>query len=299
MTLRLGIVGLSDGNGHPYSWAAIFNGYDSDAMADCGFPVIPQYLAQQTWPDVTIAEARVTHVWTQDSGLSAKVARAARIPHVADRLTDMVGSVDGLLLARDDAKTHYEIAKPFLEAGLPIYIDKPICLSLAELDRIYALQRYPGQIFTCSALRYGSDFVLSDEDREAIGPIHEIHGITPKYWDTYAAHVIESVLALAGDVGSVEDAVVSHGCHGGTTLTVRWKSGFGATVSAMGKQTACPLTLRVMGARGWRDLVFVDSFNAFRAALFDFVQGVLHRDVRSDPAFVRRVVETIELGRVP
>jgi hypothetical protein len=65
----------------------------------------------------------------------------------------------------------------------------------------------------------------------------------------------------------------------------------------MGAHTACPLTLRVMGEKGWRDLVFAATFTAFRAALFDFVQGVLHHDVRSDPAFVRRVVETIELGR--
>ena len=26
MTLKLGIIGLSEGNGHPYSWSAIFNG---------------------------------------------------------------------------------------------------------------------------------------------------------------------------------------------------------------------------------------------------------------------------------
>ena len=42
--LRLGIMGMSEGNGHPYSWSAIFNGYNSLEMEDCGFPVIPEYL---------------------------------------------------------------------------------------------------------------------------------------------------------------------------------------------------------------------------------------------------------------
>jgi hypothetical protein len=28
MTVRLGIIGASPGNGHPYSWSAFFNGYD-------------------------------------------------------------------------------------------------------------------------------------------------------------------------------------------------------------------------------------------------------------------------------
>jgi hypothetical protein len=27
--IKLGIIGASKGNGHPYSWSAIFNGYDA------------------------------------------------------------------------------------------------------------------------------------------------------------------------------------------------------------------------------------------------------------------------------
>ena len=43
-TLKLGIIGLSSDNGHPYSWSAIFNGYDPEEMARCPFPGIPEYL---------------------------------------------------------------------------------------------------------------------------------------------------------------------------------------------------------------------------------------------------------------
>ena len=65
MTLKLGIIGLSEGNGHPYSWSAIFNGYDHNSMKDCGYPVIPEYLKKQNWPNDQIKDARVTSVWTQ------------------------------------------------------------------------------------------------------------------------------------------------------------------------------------------------------------------------------------------
>ena len=41
--LRLGIIGISEGNGHPYSWSAIFNGYNHEYAQDCPFPVIPDY----------------------------------------------------------------------------------------------------------------------------------------------------------------------------------------------------------------------------------------------------------------
>ena len=33
--LRVGILGLSEGNGHPYSWSAIFNGFDK--TKECPF----------------------------------------------------------------------------------------------------------------------------------------------------------------------------------------------------------------------------------------------------------------------
>ena len=62
--LRLGVVGLSEGNGHPYSWSAIFNGCDMAYMKDCGFPVIPEYLSKQRFPDDCIPDAHVTHIWT-------------------------------------------------------------------------------------------------------------------------------------------------------------------------------------------------------------------------------------------
>ena len=42
--LRIGILGMTEGNGHPYSWSAMINGYDRDEMETCGFPVIPRYL---------------------------------------------------------------------------------------------------------------------------------------------------------------------------------------------------------------------------------------------------------------
>ena len=66
----------------------------------------------------------------------------------------------------------------------------------------------------------------------------------------------------------------------------------------MGSSCA-PLALRVMGDRGWKDLFFQDSYFAFKSALFEFVQGIIHRDVHTDPDFMLEVVNLIESGRVP
>ena len=146
--LRFGILGLSDGNGHPYSWSAICNGYDPEYMKDCGFPVIPEYLAQQEWPESALPNVNVTHVWTQDPDVSARIADASKIQNVVTSRHDMIGDVDAVLLARDDAVSHFDLARPFLEAGLPVYIDKPIALTSSDLERLSQAQVFQDQIFT-------------------------------------------------------------------------------------------------------------------------------------------------------
>ena len=186
--LKLGILGLSEGNGHPYSWSAICNGYDPDAMRACPFPVIPEYLGRQSFPDDAIAEATVTHIWTQERTISEHVARAALISNVVDRYEDMIGQVDGILLARDDAENHLIMSEPFLRAGLPIYIDKPMALSRKEADRMYLRQKYEGQIFTCSALAFAKELMITPQDRDRLGSIGRIEGTTMKDWPKYSPH---------------------------------------------------------------------------------------------------------------
>jgi predicted dehydrogenase len=293
--LKLGVIGLSPGNGHPYSWSAIFNGYHPAAMENCGFPVIPRYLEKQSFPNDAIAEAKVTHVWAQDKKIASHIAEAALIACVVDRYTDMIGQVDGVLLARDDAETHYEFAAPFLQAGLPVYIDKPLALSVANAKEIISNQKYVGQIFSCSALRYAKEFKLSESELASIGRIRHIHAIVPKDWDKYAVHVIEPLLLLATRRGTVED-IQTWRSQDMTTLAAQYSGGLQVLISTMGASSA-PLSLRVMGDTGWKDLFFQDTFSAFKSALYEFVQGIIHQDVRTDPEFMLEVVSLIEAGR--
>ncbi len=293
--LKLGVIGLSPGNGHPYSWSAIFNGYDPLAMEECGFPVIPRYLEKQQFPADAIVEAKVTHVWAQERSIATNIAKAALINIVVEHYTDMIGQVDAVLLARDDAATHFDFAQPFLDAGIPIYIDKPLALSVREAKSLIVRQQYPGQLFSCSAMRYAKEFSLSDSELEQLGPLRHIHATVPKDWDKYAVHVIEPLLLLAPNRGSVSHTKVIHSPDS-TTLAVEYSAGFQALVSTMGSSHA-PLTLRLMGELGWKDLFLQDSYFAFKSALFDFVQGVINKDVRIKTDFMLEVVGLIEAGR--
>ena len=293
--LKLGVIGLSHGNGHPYSWSAIMNGYDPAAMENCGFPVIAHYLKQQSWPEARLGGADVTHVWTQSAELSRSIADATFIPEIAESLEDLVGAVDAVLLARDDHEHHLEHTGPFLEAGIPIYIDKPIATNRARLNELRRRERFPGQIFTCSALRYAPEMQLSKGQRERIGEVTSVHAQTPKDWNRYAVHVIEPVTVMLGSSRPIETVAVDVNSDGGTTVQMLWNGSIEVRFTATGEPSGA-MYIEVVGTGGSVALSEPDTFNAFKAALHDFTSGVRAGEERTDWADVDRIVEILESG---
>lgn len=293
--LKLGIIGLSEGNGHPYSWSAICNGYDEHAMSVCEFPVIPRYLAERSWPEDRLQGAEVTHVWTEDRALSERIAAASHIPNVVDDYREMVGAIDGLLLARDDSLQHARFAEPFLRAGIPVYIDKPLAITRDDAAHLLSLRQFSGQIFSCSALRYAKELSLLPSEREQIGRIRHILATVPKDWDRYAIHALEPALLLIPDRG---ERIACRRTQIGFTssLSVEFSGGQSLTIHAMGN-LAAPIALSVMGESGWKQLVFRDSFSAFKVALETFVSVVQTRHSPIADDFLLEVADLLEAGR--
>ena len=79
---------------------------------------------------------------------------------LVDKPADMIGKVDGMLIEAVDGTVHYERARPFLEAGVPCFIDKPFACSLDDAKRMAELaakKKLP--IFSSSSLRYAPEVV--------------------------------------------------------------------------------------------------------------------------------------------
>ncbi len=288
--LRLGVIGSSQGNGHPYSWSAICNGYNLDLMAKCPYPVIADYLKKEEFPSAQINGVQVTHIWTQCEDESNKISLAANIPSVVSRYTDMIGLVDGVLLARDDAENHYAIAKPFIEAGLPIFIDKPLAYTVAEAEKIFELEKYKGQIFSCSALKYAKEF---DSSKAAsIGEIYAINAKVIKSWKKYSIHVIDPILNFV--TGDIEKSVVTTNKF--TTSSTFVTSNNQHINIITSHKNDFPIEIELFGENGYKKLVFQDTFFAFKTSINCFVGSIKNKTPAREKGDILNSVRWLELG---
>lgn len=62
--IKVGMVGMSEGDGHPFSFSAIINGYDDEGMARSGWEVIYDYVRKRHASEFGFDGVQVTHAWT-------------------------------------------------------------------------------------------------------------------------------------------------------------------------------------------------------------------------------------------
>ncbi len=291
--LKLGIIGLNEGNGHPYSWSAIFNGYNKALMADCPFPTIPEYLGKQQFPRDAIKNARVTHIWAQSLELSKNIAAATNIENIAYKYTDMIGKVDAILLARDDAENHYHFCEPFIRAGLPIYIDKLLAPTVLQAQKILALQQYKNQIFTGSALAYAREFQVFNQ-LPSLGDLYYVDACVMKDWSSYGIHIVEPVLKLLAGSRKIV-SIKSHGSSVKRNVMLNYDDGLKVDFISLGIANT-PIVIRLFGSRNLIELKFSDTFAAFKAALQAFIDVVRGKALPSSQDFILQTVRIIEQG---
>jgi len=268
--LRLAMLGLIEGNYHPYSWSAIVNGYDPEAMARlCPVPTIPEYLGRQPLDSVRIEGARVTHVWTDDPADAPKVAEASLVAQVVDRPEAVIGEVDAVIVATDDGSDHVRRARPFIEAGLPVFVDKPLATTREELAQFVAWHREGRVFLSTSGMRYARETRLDAETRDRLGELRWITSFTCKTWERYGIHALEAAAPLLGP-GFLEASTRSDA--GGDLVHLSHRSGARLTIGAIHDAYGSFGALHLYGTGGDLALKLRDTYHAFRSQLLAFVE---------------------------
>lgn len=292
-TWRLGVVGMSPGNGHPYSWSAICNGYDPQHLRRTEYPQIADYLAQQDWPAARLAEARVDYVWCEQKSQAVSVAEASCIHRVCDTYEELLNLCDALLLARDDVVERRPLVQAALDSGKPVFIDKPLGLSRAEAESWLQQQADPTQIFTASALRYAPEILLTPAERHALGPLQSIVASTPKYWHTYAVHLLEPLVAQWGAHADYRFVHTSaSGAQRSLSLAI---DDIPVQVQCLG-DVKTPIKIEYWGERERVTKTFADAFRCFKTSLSEALLQWATRQLRINRAETLKIAELISWG---
>ena len=198
--IRLGMIGMTEGNGHPYSWSAIFNGYNKAKMtAECPFAGIPEYLNKEPEETLRITGTEVTHIYCDDRKDAEHVAECSLIANVVDKAEDMIGHIDAVIIGTDIGSQHVERAHPFVKAGLPVFIDKPLCDNLKDLATFrkwIKVDKYP--ILSSSAMRYQKELLPYRISTHDLGEMRLITAPMAKKWETYGIHALETIYPIVG-----------------------------------------------------------------------------------------------------
>lgn len=134
---------------------------------------------------------------------AATTAGGTDAPRLVDAPGDLVGAVDAVLICTRDGRAHRSEAVPLIEAGLPVFVDKPLAGSAADATAIVAAARAHGvPLYEGSALR----FVPAVAELARAGRPVAVHVTGPAdpagphgglYF--YGVHLAEAAFQLVGD----------------------------------------------------------------------------------------------------
>ena len=136
----------------------------------------------------------MTKVWDKNPEVARNFAKKYGCETVTN-FSDMAGKVDGVILS-DFISAHYfyDLSKPYLEAGTPIFINRPFAYSMEKANMIVDLSKKTGTPIMCGDTHeYVKEVNIVRNRVKTMGPLigvqatnsmsdypsHGIHGI---YW---------------------------------------------------------------------------------------------------------------------
>lgn len=178
---RVGIIGSE--NSHATAFTKIFN-------------------ASGQYPDI-----QVVAIYGEETEANQKISETFHIPVLSP--ADMLGKVDAMMITSRNGQFHPGYARPFIEAGLPVFIDKPIANFSQDAKDVVALARENGApVMGGSALKLLKDTLelkaLADAAKAAgqlrgghvYAPVSMVNDYGGFYF--YSSHLAETALTIFG-----------------------------------------------------------------------------------------------------
>ncbi len=148
---------------------------------------------------------------------------------------ELIDKIDAVCIESNDGSVHLDRARPFIEAGIPTFVDKPFACSLQHAREIAAIAAAADvPLFSASSLRYAPDVVEVASQASELGSVVGADVLTPAALHPrnpglfhYGIHGVEVLFALMGPGCAGVQAVSAEGVD---VAVGRWRDGRIGTV---------------------------------------------------------------------
>lgn len=236
--------------------------------------------------DAAEVPVRITALVAGEPERTRELADLGGIERVVDDAAALLGTVDALIVTARDGADHRALAVPFLEAGVPVWVDKPLAATVADADAILAAaERGRALVTSSSTLRWLAETAALTTEAARVGEVQAVTVTGPADPDSpysgiffYGIHIAD--LAQALRPGTAEDVEVRFLPAG---IVVRSRVG------------GVPVTLEFVRPDGDRQV-------PFRATVVGR-HGIASREIPIGPGYVRPGVRAfagmLETGELP
>lgn len=124
--------------------------------------------------------------YDEDKVAASEMAKRADVPEVVDTLEQLIDEVDAALVCTHDGATHHRLSMPFLSAGKPVFIDKPLCENVDEAVELVDVARANDTFFfSSSPWKWTPAVERVVEATGAIGTVRTVVATGPAPLGTY------------------------------------------------------------------------------------------------------------------
>ena len=181
---------------------------------------------------------------------------------------------------------------PFLEAGLPVFVDKPLSLEVSEL-RAFRPYLEKGQLMSCSGMRYARELDEPRADLASYGRLKLIRGAIVLSWEKYGVHLLEAVLAITpAHPVSVRMLPAEH-----ASAVVRLDDGGMIQIDALG-DCARTFNIELFGTQRLGTFDVTDNFSMFRRMLWQFADSIRTGEPAISPSRTLEILRVLIAGRM-
>jgi len=212
--IRIGIIGAE--NSHARGYGKLFN-------IDKKFPGM-----------------EVMYIWGETKEFAKDAMERGGIPNMVEDQMEMLGKIDALIVDHRHAKYHLDAALPFVEEGIPTFIDKPFCYRASNGLEFLKIAREKGTpVSSFSSLAQSDGTFDMKKQIDAMDGINHVVCYGPVDVESeyggiffYGVHMVQQMINIFGE--NIDRVRISRN-NKNTTASIAYQSGMMVTLIFINK----------------------------------------------------------------